>query len=287
MTWLPKRASDGTSFIQARPLEASKTNLVSPNWCDKTTWYQSSDAVSDETMVDSGDHTTYELATPCASVDAAHGKLSHENELTAYRVVVKVDGVEKTENSPDDTDGDYSVDYTTTEVTFNTALAGTETVTISYAKVVDSKWNVVPTAGKVLRITEVEVQMSDDCVMRDTLNFQLYAEVGKFPPFEPYRQVNGGPYPDGTIRPAGNPVQYQTVMDLINEANGSFPIIPACGGTGWRGVLKDIMIFRWDYKATLDLRSDWGMFLQLGMLNDVEQGGWAAISTLYCVSYDL
>lgn len=280
------RASDGTALVQNKPLEGSRINSISPNLSDKTTWYYDSLRVENEVLSDNGDHTTYELATDVAIVDVTHGKLTHENKLSAYAPVVTVDDVEKTENPPGTTDGDFGIDYDTGAVTFNAALAGTETVKMSYSKAQGSMWAVKPSDGKQLRLLGVEVQFSDDATMEDNVLFAAYAEVGKFPPFEPLRQVNGGPYPDGTMLPVGDPVIYKTYMDIINEANRSYPTIPKLGDgdNNWRGLKSQVHIFRWDYQTTTDLRSDWGMELRISLANDIPCGGWWVSTTLYHIS---
>jgi len=277
----------GHPLVERSPLAGSKTNKISPNWCNKTTWYSDSTRNTDITMTDSGDHTTYNLPTPGYCVDVKNGELTHENSLVStYGYVCKVNDVEKTENSPGTTDGDYSVNYATGAVTFNEALVGTETVTSTHSKVGNSEWKVEPMSGKVLRIAEVEVQLSADLVMSDSIEFIAYAEVGKFPPFEPYRQANGGPYPDGTNLPIRS-LEYKTIRDFINEANGAYPAIIAFGGTNWRALEEDMYIFRWAYQASEDIRSDWGMYLTIGLKDDNEQTGSFAYTTLYCLSDDL
>lgn len=356
MVWNLPRAANGAYKHQVEPLEGSRCNSISPNWCDKTTWYSSSERQTDEVMNDSGDHTVYELTTPCYVVDVTHGKITHETRMVStYGVIVKVDDITKTENSPNISDADFSVDYTTGTVTFNEALVGTEVVKVTYNKVIDSVWRVVPLAGKKLRLTAVELQFSDDGILADSVVFQVKAAVGMLPAFDPYLlrsggissfteagvnvvtvttsddhgltngyvvtiagtqnynnqyvvsgitddsfqithswegdepsgQWSSGAYPEGTLIGAAEPVIYKSMKDIVNECNGSFPVIPALGGDGWRGLQQPINIFRWDYVATTDLRSDWGMELHISLENDIQCSGWWAAATLYHISEDL
>lgn len=278
-------ASNNAPIIQVQPLEGSRINFVSPNWCDKTTWYETSQRIIDETMINIGDNINFKLSEDCYLVDVTHGKITHEHLIeSTYKPIVKVDGIEKVENSPGELDGEFSIAYNSCYVTFNSALNGDEIVTISFSKIIDSQWSIVPTEGKKLRIVEVEVQLSGDGELTDNIVFQAYAEVGKFPPLDPYSQDNGGPYPNGTSVPIGTSTKYKTVMDFINESNCSYPIIKLFGGTSWRGLKSDINIFRWEYMATKDLYSKYGMKLIVVNENHKEHNGSQAVCTMYCVS---
>ncbi len=276
--------------VQIVPPSGSRFNSISPNWCDKTTWYSASIRHENTTLIDSGDHQTYNLAIPHVIIDVTHGKLTHETKLVpTHGIIVKVNNVEKAENPPGTTDGNFNVDYDNGSVIFNSMLMGTETVTMTHNEANGSVWTVQPDDGKQLRLTGVELQFSNDGILYDSVIFAVWAEVGKFPPFEPYREINGGPYPDGTMLSVGDPVIYKTIMDIVNEANCAYPIIPALGdGTNnWRGLKTPVIIFRWDYVMTTDLRSDWGMELRISLENDIVNGGWWAAATLYHISEEL
>ncbi len=101
---------DGKERVQVDIPEGSRVDLPSPNWCDQTTWYHSSERVVNEVLTDSGDHTTYSSTRTCW-IDTFHGKITGERSLReTYVAVIVVDGVEKIENSPSVLDGDYSID---------------------------------------------------------------------------------------------------------------------------------------------------------------------------------
>jgi hypothetical protein len=256
--------------------EGRRCDHYSPNFCDKTTWYQSSERTTDEVMSDSGDHTTYNLGTPCYVVDVTHGKIFGEFELEdTYAPVVKVDDVTKTENPPGTTDGDYSINYTTGAVTFNSALVGTETVELSYSKVTTSLHKVQPPSGYKMRIGYIEVQMSADIGLKDTLCFQLWGVNPEDPPnLIPYSGVE----------------KYKTMDDYIADAEGSFAVIPALtgatsGGDSWRHPTKDRHIFRFDYRdrASTDLASAYLMEIRVWLENHIQFGGEYAMGTFYGV----
>jgi hypothetical protein len=81
---------------------------------------------------------------------------------------------------------------------------------------------------------------------------------------------------------------YKTVMDVINEANISYPIIykTAAPTPSWRDIRADFQIFRWDYaaQAAIKLHSSWGNEVKVWFENDLPAVGTAAIATFYCVS---
>jgi len=269
--------------VDVTPPCGTRVDVLSPNWCDCTTWYNESVEVVDEVYTDSGDQLTYNPATSRHIVDVTHGKITGERTLRdAYQVVVKVDDVEQTENSPDATDNDYGVNYVTGDVTFNSALGGGDVVKVTYHYINGSMYSIVPEAGKLLRLTQTEVQFSEDIILTDTVLFQAYGLVDVFAP-----QLMPG-IPSGTKIPLGDPTVYQTMMDFINEASLSYPIIPALGGGGWRGVSENIHIFRWPYaeRGTLDLMSAAGMEIRVSLENDTEFTGSKAVATFYAISQD-
>ena len=257
-----------------------------PNFCDKTTWYYDSDRITTETLVDSGDHTIYNLSTPCYVVDVKHGKIFGEDNLLAdYGTVVTIDDVEKIENPPGTTSGDYSVNYTTGAVIFNNALAGTETVKMTYSKVGSSLHVVRPPTGYKLRIGYVEIQFSKNLGMKDTINFQMYGLVDVFAP--EYTPI---PYPSGTLIPISGAERYKTLMDFVADAEKAYPVIPVMNGNGdaWRHNQDEIIIFRFDYtsRASTDMYATYGMEIRVWLDNDIEYDGDYAVGTFYGVKVE-
>lgn len=285
-------SSRAVPIIQTDLRSGEKTQIISQNFCDKTTWYATSTRYSSINMVDSGDGLKWLLPDGYQTViDVTHGKILHERRLRpTYVTKVYVDGYLATEVNPDTNIGDYTLDARLCVVTFNDSQAG-KSVTIDYSKVNNSKWYVSPSDGKILRLVSAELQFSTDAKMNDSFVFQARADVAKFPPLAPYCTTNGGPYPPGTKLAIGDPVCYQTVFDLICEANLAYPVIPKWVGenAGWRDLKSDIMIFSWDYgeQASVDVRSDWGMDLEISLENHIECGGHAAVVTFYCLSEDV
>lgn len=271
-------ALPATQVVEYALPAGRRCDHYTPNFCDKTTWYQDSTRVSNETLVDSGNHQVYALTTPSYVVDVTHGKIFDEDELVGdYAVVVKVNSVTKTENPVGTSDGDFSVDYITGEVTFNTALAGTETVTMSYSKVGTSLSYVRAPDGYKLRIAYIEVQFSKNIGMKDTLNFQMWGLADVFAP---------GQFPPGTKIPISGIETYKTINDFICDAEKAYPPIPVLTGNGgWRHPTQETLIFRFDYidRAVTDLISDYGMEIRVWLKDDQVYEGDCAMGTFYGV----
>lgn len=281
-----KITGDGAPILASRKPDAPKLTFITPNWCDKTTWYSSSEYVADEVAGDSGDHTTYELDHQNV-IDTYHGKITFEDFLVdsenrSYRVVVKVDDVVKTEQDPHDgSGGDFTVNYGAGTVTFLSALTGTEVVKATYHYENGSTFVVAPIAGKMLMVETVEVQCSDDLEMTDSFTFQAYGFVDVFAP-----QLMPG-VPSGTKIPLGDPLRYKTINDIVNDSNHSYPPYPALGGSGWRANTRPLYIFAWDYDVgSTMLYASYGMEIRISLDHDAVCGGTLATATLYCTSED-
>lgn len=276
----------GVPLVQAELPEGRRCDHYTPNFCDKTTWYHDSERHTDEVLVDSGDHVTYNLSASCAVVDLKHGKIFGEDSLVGdYGTVVKVDGAEKTENPPGTTDGDYSIDYDTGAVTFNEAQSESATVTMSYSEVKTSLCVVAPPEGKKLRVGYVEVQFSKDIGPKDTLIFQMFGLVDVFAP-----ELIGNGYESGDKIPISGAEKYKTMNDFIADAEKSYPLVPVMTGAGdsWRMYQQERVIYRFDYtqRATTDMLASYGMEIRVWLENDVPYEGEYAVGTFYGVKAD-
>lgn len=251
-------------MVQMDAPAGQRIDVVSPNWCDKTTWYAGSGQALNEVLVDSGDGLTFNSANT-HWIDVTHGKLTGEDNLAVgYSPSIWADGSPMIEDLPfGGTQHDYTVDYVAGTVTFHEAP--TKPVTASYHYADSSSWSLAPTAGKLLRVVSVELQFSADIEVTDSVHYSLH--------------VDGQPY--------GSPTVYKTMADFVNESAGAFPAIPALGGAA-RGTSQPMYIFQWPYdrRGTLDLKSSLGMEIHIQLANDTPFGGEHAAATFYCISED-
>jgi len=99
-----------------------------------------------------------------------------------------------------------------------------------------------------------------------------------------WNTVPQGPYPSGTRIPLASSV-YKTLDQIIDEAMGAYPVIPALGGA-LRGNTQARYGFPFRYGTVRRLHSATGMCLDVRLENDIVFGGERATATLYCTSKD-
>lgn len=285
----------GYQKVEIAARDASRLDQITVNYCDRTTWYPESKRVTEEVLTDSGDLTTWTPATTRAWIDLTHGKITAEFRLrSTYGTIILVDDVTKTENPPGTANGDFSIDYLTGAVTFNAALPGGSVVKATYSYEDGSMWAIKPAAGKAIRITQVEVQFSENLDLTDTVSFEPYGPIDIYAPHLLDTATPPGPFPAGTMIPLSDPTtgegksEYQTMQDYINEAEESFPTIPKIGGPSWRGMKGPEQIFRWPYerRGTTDLKSSSQIEIRIRLDNNTPFGGDVAIVSFYGQSMD-
>lgn len=298
------KTQNGKLLAGLWPTEGDGPTLFSPDWTDPCTWYHQSTRVVDEVAADTGDQLTYQLPGWSASrciVDVYHGKISEEDNLLdgrhSYRVEVKVDRgggpIARTEQDPHfGSGGDFTVDYDAGTITFLSALGVSDVVTVTYHYVdrsagdgTASLWVLKPAPGKILQIKSSEVQFSSDIVLTDSVEFSVWGLVDVFAPQLLDTATPPGPYPSGTLIELRKQA-YKTMRDYYNEANGTYPQMPALGGAGWRGLQTATNTFPWVYQTLTDLSSAAGMEIRIRLLHDAPFGGEYATATFYCLSVD-
>lgn len=199
-------AVEGTAQIAGdvhpMPLEGRRHDIYTSDFVKQETWWQDSARVEGETLTDQGAHTVYKPATERYWVDVMHGKIFRERELReVYAPLVKVNSTAKTENPAGTTDGDFSVDYPTGAVTFNSALQAEDVVTADYSYVRTSLFKCPAPDGYVWTSNTVKVMYSKNIGMTDSVFFQLWGDVGY------------------GMMPLSSPEIYQTLDDLKKDAS--------------------------------------------------------------------
>src|SRR3990167_297718 len=282
-SYAESRTQDGKPIYALEKSDVNKATLISHDWTDPTTWYETSIRVADELVTNSGDNQRYVLAHTYI-IDTYHGKISREDFIKdadgyTYRIEVKVNDVIKIEQDPHyGSGGDYTINYDDGYVDFLSPLDPADEVKAIYHYMVDSIFTIKPDAGKNLKIVFVEVQFSDDVILNDTVVFQPYGLVDVFAP-----QLMPG-VPSGTKIPLGDPTKYKTMTDYQNEAVKAYATYPMLGGAGWRGSPKAIVIMDWDYVSSTVLNSAYGMEVRIKLEHDTEFDGWYATASFYCIS---
>jgi hypothetical protein len=273
----PKTA-DGRLIVAYGKGDAARRQIYSHDWTDPTTWFgNASRSVSEAAVFVSG--STWGLEHSHV-IDAFHGKLFAEDYLkdpddNSYRVAVTVDDVSKTEKDPHDDSGDYTVNYSQGSITFASAPANDADVRVTYHYENGSSFIVAPAPGKKLSVDTVEVQFSADVVITDSARFQVWV-------YAPAEVCTAMGWPLGTKVPYGEASIYKGIRDYYADAMRAYPMYPALGGSGWRGMSQGMIIFDWDYLATIVLDSAVGAEIRISLDHNTPFGGAYATASFYC-----
>ena len=270
--------TDKRMAVSSEKAEGDRRTFVTPNFCDKTTWYFESEKQTGMALTDSGDHTTYNDPSDTAPwIDNAHGKYFKEDFLLTAagdlpRMIVYVNGTPQTETDAHDNVGDYTVDYASGTVTFSSALAAEDVVTTDTWKVTTSSCIYAPSVGTVIKLDSVEIQLTENVAFTDTIIYQTYV-------YNPYDLPNRIPY--------GDPDKYKTMWDLISESNRAYPQMhPSTNPVpAWRNPTLKINTLVWDFKATIAIPSSVGAQIHMSLEHDVPFGGTLTTVTLYGREY--
>lgn len=228
--------TDGAQKVAIVGREGVEYIRATHDFCDATTWFQHSTRVTDGAMTDSGDGLTFE-SPHVRWIDLYHGKV-HEEVSTReevdhkYRVVVQVDGTEKTGRKPfAPSGGDYTIDYKTGKVAFFASQAG-KVVRASYSYATDNEWVLVSQPDMALELQYAEIQFTQDLVLKGAILMTYWIA--------------------GTCVGVS---RYDTVLQIIYEAKGNNPIVKPVGGP-LRGISNEMQIFPMTYMAVRRIFSD-------------------------------
>lgn len=287
-----KQDDEGRPIFAPVPRVGSESIFVSHKINDPTTWYMESVRVTDESATNTlGLGIEWNLAHSNV-INLSEGNIRDEDNISqddidngaghGYLITVKVNGVEKVQDLPFGLgQNDYSVDYVNGKITLHTAAIGA-TVLVSYSYATGSKWTMAPAAGKMLDIEDAEAQFSADTVFSDAVLFEIVGNVEVFAPTLWDGYTPPGPYPAGTKIPLKT-IKYKKLGQVLDEAKGSYPVIPALGGSS-RGFTEDIYGFPFRYGTIRRLYSSYGMELHVKLENDIAFGGSHSTVTFYCLS---
>lgn len=257
-------------FVQEKRV-GSELDSATHNFSDKTTWYHNSVYVTQQDCVEQ-DGYTWKLPHEYI-VDLTHGKIFNEDRIAQelphqYRVDVFVDGYQLTQRdifSSNYDDGyDYILDYKDGIIHFVEDHSGKQ-VRANYAYATDSTWVLVPKPGKTINIERSEVQFASNFVYNDAIDFEIWA----YNPFD---------LPNKVLIQRRS---YKSIHNFIDEARGSYPVIPAVGGSEL-GTVYDTIGFPFNYNTIRQLSYSQGVELRIKTRNDRELGGDRTTATFYC-----
>lgn len=205
----------------------SSVFFISHNLCDKCSWYQESENVTDETLTWNPVSEKYE-SIHTFWIDLKHGRFTSEDKITGvanYYPTITVDDVEKIE------DTDYTVNYESGSISPITWDGSDNDVVVatSYFYATSSSYTFYVSAGKKVKIEDTEVQRSVNIPMDEHIvDFDVYV---------------------GATMVARR--SYKCYKDYLNVSNRSYPIVPASGE-----LTQDVQILRWDYPGAIFLKDE-------------------------------
>ena len=234
--------TEKTMKVSTTKLEGSSTLLVSPNLCDKTTWYEKSTRVLVEELT-SSDYLTYSSAHT-HWIDLTHGKVSYEDRISGYNPVVYVDGSAVTTG--------FAVDYVTGSVVFSVSQEG-KAVTADYSYATVFSWSIYPSAGKILKMIGTFIKCTDDVSMveGEVIDFQLL--------------IGGNPY--------GYPTTYKSFDDFL-KCCSDIKRIEKFGS-----MEHDVIQLDFDYITSKDLKYNQGASIEIKITggNVPFNGTWSCV----------
>jgi len=232
-------SDDSHLQIQQEPRSGSEKYFYTHNLCDACTWYQGASEVVEAEATDTGDHTVF-TTTHTNWIDLNHGRTFREDDIPdhdTYNILGEVSEdsgetwVAKAENSWGQTDGDFTFDYETGTITFNSTLSVGDQVRVSGYKAADSTYVMAPTNGKRIKLEYVEVQYTTDLKMDADVVFEImvYAIVAAEESEEVAYALSQGWLEPTDLVPAVTQ-KYKRIQNFYEESTGPFPVTDAHGG---------------------------------------------------------
>jgi len=237
--------------------EGDGDSLPSHDFTDKTTWWQESARIMNETpTLISGKN--YSLANTYI-IDCTHGKITFEIELNMMNsIIVKDNGMMLTN------DTDFTVDYVAGEITFDAGYTITGPLLVTYSYATNSNFTLVPEVGKRCRISNAEIQFTKDLVMVP-IKFEILA-------------YNPADLPNKVV--VFTKI-YKNIKDIIAVARQGTGYIPAIAPFS-----QDILVFPFHYSPVIALNSSQGMELRVSTVGDVPMTGEWGMMTFYITTED-
>lgn len=258
---------------------ADALTIVSHDFTDRTTWFQKSVKLTDQSLTDSGDGLTFQapvnkrhwidIDSPNLTYD--HNKLLMRDgsfgEEAEYRVIVKVNSVVQTTG--------YTVNFTSGSVTFSSSQTGNTVVATYYHNdgITDrSEFLLNPPATRVFRLEHVEMQFSKNLTLPKPVKFQVWAGGT----LEDYSDFNDTLYSAGYGQ---SQTLYRNHRDFINWCNNQYPVIPAAGD-----LTEDILVYPFKFIVATDIDPSLGILMRTVLVDDEPLVGELGTVTFYTES---
>lgn len=266
--------------VKPNSITNSRVYIFTIDFCKKETWYEGSVFVENE-IIGTGDSisTTFNFSHGAsglgeAIIDLCHSKVTDEYLIKnpsgivgGFVPTIKISGIIKQEREMfETTGGDYEIDYLAGQIEFFTPPSSGSEIRSNYyysASGAGPILKVAPPSGKKWIFDFAEAQFSSDFVMNDTIlqnvffNHPLYGEI-----------------------PVSNNAVYAKMGNFLDYTYGSFPIIPALGGS-IRGSNNSTIILRWNYLTPIELKYSQGVYLKSWTKHGRGFGGERATVAIY------
>lgn len=258
----------GIPLVSPSPRTGRELIMTSHNFCDPTTWYTTSERLSDQVLTSSDGGTTYPLGY--IAIDLTHGKHWDEDAICldvdhGYAMVVTSDSAAQTERDPfASSGGDYVVDYLAGTLTF-AASQGSKVVRASFSRMVDSIFSIIPDPGYRIDVERAKALFSEDAIINDTIDFEIWV-------------YNPADFPN---KVRIKRTSYKRMRNYADEAEDPSPHLPAIGGAA-RGTQSSIHSMSFRYGTIRPMESAYGVELRVRLRNHVPFGGECAMATFYC-----
>lgn len=273
--------------------------FVSPDFTDRTTWYQKAVKATTQTLTDSGNGLTFQAAE-----GKRHWINIHSDKITLdykkvllrdgslitdgeYEVIVYVDGVEREESSEGHSDinppenPNYTINYTAGSVTFVSSQTGkTVTATFYHNDGVDtcSEFLFVPPLLTVAEqqvngmflLEHVELQFSSNLTFTNRIVMEAWAGDPTYSYGFTEQEFVAGYGQERSI--------YRSHRDLINWCNNQYPPIPASGE-----FTNSVLCFPFRYLIPAEIRRSLGTCIRFYLSKDIPLTGEIATVTIYTV----
>lgn len=265
----------------------SRIYIFSCDFTKKRSWFLDSKWFTDSFSAD-GVQKDFNLSRGSGNGEEIiclnHGLITDEASIISpsggsYIPVVKINGAIQSEREVyEEAGGHYEINYVAGKVKFYAAPPSGNTVSFEGWYSPNDVGPIIvggPSAGKKWIIDAAEIQFSSDVEIDDTFVQNVLVNIPIFDASGNYLYTAE----DVKARPD---TEYLNAGNVLDYTFGSFAVVPAHGGAK-RGLAKDTIILRWDYPASLELKSSLSMRFRAWTKHNRGFGGERAVVTIYGV----